>query len=83
MRCHVVSACVGNYLKRWGFMPQKPIKKAYEQRPEAVQEWLDKQYPEIERRAKVEDAGIHCGDETAVVNTDVRGRSYARRQKHQ
>jgi transposase len=28
---------VGNYLKRWGFIPQKPLKKAYEQRPEAVQ----------------------------------------------
>jgi transposase len=27
---------IGNYLKRWGFTPQKPIKKAYEQRPEAV-----------------------------------------------
>lgn len=27
---------VGNYLKRWGFTPQKPIKKAYEQRPKAV-----------------------------------------------
>lgn len=68
---------VGNYLKRWGFTPQKPIKKAYEQRPEAVQEWLDEQYPAIERRAKSEDAEIHWGDETAVVNTDVRGRSYA------
>lgn len=39
---------VGNYLKRWGFTPQKPIKKAYEQRPEAVQEWLNKDYPAIE-----------------------------------
>ena len=27
---------VGN-LARWGFTPQKPIKRAYEQRPEAVQ----------------------------------------------
>lgn len=27
---------VGKLLKRWGFTPQKPIKKAYEQRPEAV-----------------------------------------------
>lgn len=68
---------IGNYLKRWGFTPQKPIKKAYEQRPEAVQVWLDEQYPEIEKRAKVEGAEIHWGDETAVVNTDVRGRSYA------
>lgn len=68
---------VGNYLARWGFTPQKPIKKAYEQRPEAVQAWLDEQYPEIEARAKAEGAEIHWGDETALVNTDVRGRSYA------
>ena len=68
---------VGNYLARWGFTPQKPIKKAYEQRPEAVQAWLDEQYPEIEKRAKTEGAEIHWGDETALVNTDVRGRSYA------
>ena len=68
---------VGNYLKRWGFTPQKPIKKAYEQRPEAVKAWLDNDYPTIEQRAKAEDAEIHWGDETAVVNTDVRGRSYA------
>ncbi len=68
---------VGNYLARWGFTPQKPIKKAYEQRPEAVQAWLDTEYPGIEARAKAEGAEIHWGDETAVVNTDVRGRSYA------
>jgi transposase len=68
---------VGNYLKRWGFTPQKPIKKAYEQRPEAVQQWLTEEYPAIEKRAKAEGGEIHWGDETALVNTDVRGRSYA------
>jgi transposase len=68
---------VGNYLSRWGFTPQKPIKKAYEQRPEAVQAWLNEQYPEIEKRAKAEGGQIHWADETALVNTDVRGRSYA------
>jgi transposase len=45
---------VGTYLARWGFTPQKPIKKAYEQRPEAVQAWLDEHYPQIEQRAKAE-----------------------------
>ena len=59
---------VGNYLKRWGFTPQKPIKKAYEQRPEAVQAWLDQQYPEIERRAKSEGA-----DRAAYCRTDQSG----------
>lgn len=71
--------CVGNYLNRWGFTPQKPTKRAYEQQPKAVKKWLDEQYPEIEQRASVEGAEIHWGDETAVMNTDVRGRSYSPR----
>ncbi len=68
---------IGKHLARWGFTPQKPIKKAYEQRPEAVQQWLEQEYPAIEQRARKEGAEIHWGDETALVNTDVRGRSYA------
>ena len=68
---------VGKYLARWGFTPQKPIKRAYEQRPEAVKAWLEEHYPAIEARAKAEGGEIHWGDETALVNTDVRGRSYA------
>lgn len=68
---------VGKYLRRWGFTPQKPIRRAYEQSPAAVRKWLDERYPEIKQRAKEEDAEIHWGDETAVVNTDVRGRGYA------
>ena len=71
----------GEYLRRWGFTPQKPIKRAYEQRPEAVKQWLDHEYPAIERAARAEGAEIHWGDETALVNTDVRGRSYAPRGK--
>lgn len=68
---------VGNYLQRWGFTPQKPIRRAYEQQPAAVQAWLTDQYPAIEAQAKSEGGEIHWGDETALVNTDVRGRSYA------
>jgi transposase len=68
---------VGHYLKRWGFTPQRPIKRAYEQSPEAVKTWLDEQYPQIAQRAKAENAEIHWADETAVVNTDVRGRGFA------
>ncbi len=72
---------VGKYLARWGFTPQKPIKRAYEQSPEAVRTWLDETYPGIAERAKKEDAEIHWGDETALVNTDVRGRSFAPKGK--
>ena len=72
---------VGKYLKRWGFTPQKPIKRAYEQSPAAVKDWLDTQYPEIARQAKAEGGEVHWGDETALVNTDVRGRSFAPKGK--
>ncbi len=71
---------VGKYLTRWGFTPQKPIKRAYEQSPAAVQGWLEGEYPAIEQRARAEGAEIHWGDETALVNTDAAvgmGRSFA------
>lgn len=68
---------VGLYLRRWGFTPQKPIQRAYEQQPVAVRRWLDEQYPAIEQRAKAEGAEIHWADETGLRSDDVRGRSYA------
>lgn len=68
---------MGHYLKRWGFTPQKPIRRAYEQSPKAVQEWLDVSYPQIEREAKAEGAEILWGDETGLRSDDVRGRSFA------
>jgi transposase len=72
---------VGTYLARWGFTPQKPIKKAYEQRPVEVKAWLDNSYPVIAGRAKVEGAEIHWGDETGLRSDDVRGRSFAPKGK--
>jgi len=68
---------VGEYLKRWGFTPQKPIKAAYEQRPKEVKRWLEESYPQIAQRAKSENAQIHWCDETGLRSDDVRGRGYA------
>jgi transposase len=68
---------MGLYLERWGFTPQKPMRRAYEQSPAAVKKWLDEEYPVITACAKVEGAEIHCGDETGLRSDDFRGRSYA------
>lgn len=68
---------MGLYLSRWGFTPQKPMKRAYEQSPAAVKKWLDEQYPVIAACAKVEGAEIHWADETGLRSDDVRGRSFA------
>ncbi|WP_197370838.1 IS630 family transposase [Ralstonia pseudosolanacearum] len=68
---------VGLYLSRWGFTPQKPMRRAYEQSPAAVKTWLEHDYPVIAARAKAEGAEIHWGDESGLRSDDVRGRSYA------
>jgi transposase len=77
---HLPIRTVGEYLNRWGYTPQKPVRKAYKQDPEEVAEWLEKQYPEIEKRAAEEDAEIHWGDETGVRSTCQHSRGYARPQ---
>jgi transposase len=57
---------IGKYLKRWGFTPQRPIKRALEQRPEAVARWLNETYPALVIKTRAEGAVIYFGDETAV-----------------
>jgi len=70
---------MGLYLKRWGFTPQKPLKRAYEQRPKEVQEWLDEKYPQIAAQAKAEGAEVYWGDQTGVNNQPNAVRGYAPR----
>lgn len=67
---------VGEYLKRWGFTSQKPIKRAKEQNSAAVEQWLKNEYPKIARAAKKEKAEIYWGDETGVQNEPNRIRGY-------
>ncbi len=69
----------GRYLKDWGFTPQKPVRRAYERDPVAVQAWLDKEYPAIHRRAKAQNALILWGDEMRLRSDDTVGRTYAPR----
>jgi len=80
-RVRIAIRTIGDYLKRWGFTPQKPIKKAYEQNPQAVQRWLDTTYPEIKSRAFTEGAEIYWGDETGIRNDCQHSRGYAPRGK--
>ena len=69
----------GRYLKDWGFTPQKPVRRAYERDPVAVQAWLDKEYPTIQRRAKARNALILWGDEMGLRSDDTVGRTYSLR----
>jgi transposase len=70
---------IGHYLARWGFTPQKPLKRAYQQRPAAIARWLRHEYPTIKARARREGAEIHWGDETSLSTSAPRGRGVAPR----
>ena len=68
---------VGEYLYRWGYTPQKPLKRAYEQDPQAVIAWLETEYPAIEQRAQQQNAEIAWGDESGLRSDAQVGRGYA------
>src|SRR4051794_22483171 len=73
---------VGDYLRRWGFTPQRPIRRARERQDTAVQAWLVEHYPKIAARAKAEGAQIHWGDETGVSNQAAYGAASRRKAEH-
>ena len=70
---------VGRYLTRWGFTPQKPVRRAYERDPEAVRHWLTTEYPTIRAHARREGATIYWGDEMGLRSDHQAGTSYGRR----
>lgn len=69
----------GRYLKRWGFTPQKPVRRAVEQNPQEVRNWLEKEYPAIRQQAKSEKGQIFWGDEMGLRSDHAVGRSYGLR----
>lgn len=70
---------MGDTLNRWGFSPQKPLKRAIQQDPKKVQRWLKVDYPQIKKRAQKESAKIFWGDEMGLCSTDQRGRTYGKK----
>jgi transposase len=80
-RCGVCLAVrtMGTYLARWRFTAQKPLRRAYEQRPDEVRQWLETDYPALQTKARRQKGIIFWGDETGLRSDAVRGRSYAPR----
>ena len=72
---------VGEYLRRWGLTPQRPVRHANRQDPEEVRHWLQEEYPALAARAKAEGAEIQWGDETGARADTTRQRGYAPRNE--
>ena len=72
---------IGRYLKNWGFSPQKPVYKAYEQKSPEVRKWLKKEYPAIKQRASEENGEIHWADEMGMRSDHQAGTTWAPKGK--
>lgn len=59
-------ASVCRLLAQMGLTPQRPLWRAYQQKPEDVQRWLHEEYPKIKKMAQREKAQIFFGDEAGV-----------------
>jgi transposase len=68
---------VGRLMKRLGFSPQRPLYRAWQQDPELIETWREKEYPKIARRAKREDAVIFFADEAGIRSDHHAGTSWA------
>jgi transposase len=78
-KVRVSERTVRRYLARWGFTPQKPVRRAYERNDAAVQRWLEEEYPAIRAAAKKEQSLVHWADGMGVRSDHQAGRSYAPR----
>jgi transposase len=57
---------VGRLLRKLGLSPQRPLHRAYQQDPAAVQRWKDEDYPAIRAEAEAAGASIWFADEAGV-----------------
>ena len=72
---------VGKLLASLDITPQKPLRRAYERDPQAVQLWLDQTYPKLKRRAKRLGALIFFLDEAGFQSDPPMGRTYGLKGK--
>jgi len=72
---------VRRLLKRQGLTPQKPLRRAYERDPEAVTNWLKKDYVCIRKHAKRKKAEIFWLDEAAIRSDDPLQRTWGLKGK--
>ena len=70
---------VSRLLQQLGLSAQRPLWRAYQQSPEAVQEWLTQTFPAIQRRAKREAAEIFFADEAGVRSDHHSGTTWGKR----
>ena len=66
---------VGRLLASLEITPQKPLRRAYERDPKAIEQWLARDYPKLQRRARQHGAMIFFLDEAGFSSEPGLGRT--------
>jgi transposase len=69
-------SAVGELLARLGLTPQKPLQRAYQRDPQAIERWQRETYPAIARRAKAQGAEVFFWDESGFRADTVHGKTW-------
>jgi transposase len=72
-------ATVGGLLARLGITPQRPLRRAYERDPAAIDHWVQTEYPALRRRAQRNGAAIFFLDEAGFSSEPNLGRTYGQK----
>lgn len=70
---------IGRLLAELNITPQKPLRRAYERDPVAIERWTRIEYPRLRARAKRRGAKIFFLDEAGIRSDHVLGRTWAPR----
>jgi transposase len=72
---------VGSLLAELNLTPQKPLQRAYQRDPQAIERWQRETFPAIAQQAKAEGGEIHFWDESGFRADAVHGKTWAVRGK--
>ncbi len=72
---------VGRMLARLGLPPQKPLQRAYQLDPQAIERWQRETYPSIAAAARKSGAEIYFWDESGFRADTVHGKTWAPKGK--
>lgn len=70
-------ASVGTLLARLGLTAQKPLQRAYQRDPAAIERWQRETYPALAAQAKRDGAAIYFWDESGFRADRVQGKTWA------
>jgi transposase len=72
-------SAVGELLAKLGLTPQKPLQRAYQRDPAAIEAWQRERFPAIARQAKASGGEVYFWDESGFRADTVHGKTWGKK----